>query len=343
MDEEIELGIQDCEALAVRACLGAGADERSARALASATVSAARFGPASLGFPHLLDYLASFREGRINRQPRPKIDRPYPAFITLDADKGIAQLGFDLAFDDLVEAARTLGVAIFTQSNSYPAGELGYYVRRLSDFGLIGLGATNANAMMAASPGGSRAYSTNPVALAYPLGEGAPPLLIDQSSSATAYVNIRSAAQEGRSIPSGWAIDESGVDTQDPNAALAGALLPFGGRKGANIALLIEMLSAGLSGGNWSLDAPSFEAGNDCPSVGLTVIAIAANPNADSHHSRAAEQVARLRELGVYIPGVSSADRKSALIDTCKMSKAVHDALRKFAAEYSSSEPLRGI
>ena len=33
---------------------------------------------------------------------------------------------------------------------------------------------------------------------------------------------------------------------------------PFGGYKGSNIALLVELLAAGLSGANWSLDAASF-------------------------------------------------------------------------------------
>ena len=44
----------------------------------------------------------------------------------------------------------------------------------------------------------------------------------------------------------------------DPRAALRGALLAFGGARGANIALMVEVLAAGLAGANWALDAPSF-------------------------------------------------------------------------------------
>ena len=40
--------------------------------------------------------------------------------------------------------------------------------------------------------------------------------------------------------------------------ALAGALLTFGGARGANIALMVEVFAAGLTGANWSLDAPDF-------------------------------------------------------------------------------------
>ena len=201
MTEEVEFDLADAHALALRACLGAGADPASARSLADATLSAARFGPAAVGFPHLVDYLNSFREGRINCDPAPALTRPFPAYLASDADRGIAQLGFDIAFADLVATGRQMGIALFTQKNSYTTGELGYYVRRLANEGLIGLAVTNANAMVAPKAGGRAVYSTNPLAFGFPLGDDAPPLIIDQSASATAYVNIMAAAEDGRPIP----------------------------------------------------------------------------------------------------------------------------------------------
>ncbi len=50
--------------MALKACRGAGANDASA--LVDATLSAASFGPATLGFPHMVDYLNSFREGRLS-------------------------------------------------------------------------------------------------------------------------------------------------------------------------------------------------------------------------------------------------------------------------------------
>jgi LDH2 family malate/lactate/ureidoglycolate dehydrogenase len=312
------------------ACLGAGASKPSARALVDATLSAARFGPATLGFPHMLDYLNSFREGRINRDPAPKVTRPFPAFLFSDADRGIAQLGFDYAFEDLAEAARSFGLAIFSQANSYTTGELGYYVRRLAKAGLAGIAATNANAMLVANAGGPAVYSTNPVAFGFPLGDGMPPLIIDQASSATAYVNIIAAQAEGRAIPQGWAVDADGADTCDPEKALVGALLPFGGRKGANLALMVEMLSAGISGGNWSLDTPSFRSGDLSPAVGLTVIAMMPGPTGLDHADRAGKQVRRLQDLGVYVPGVSSAWHDRSQQANIRMPRAIFEAVHRF-------------
>lgn len=334
MSETVELSLAEAEELALKACRGAGANAASARALVDATLSAARFGPATLGFPHMVDYLGSFREGRINCAPAPRLDRPFPAMLAADADGGIAQLGFDLAFEDLVAAAQTFGIAVFTQANGYTTGELGYYVRRLAAEGLVALAATNASAMVVAKPGGPAVYSTNPIALGFPLGADLPPLIVDQSSSATAYVNLIAAAAEGRQIPAGWAVDENGAETLDPVRALCGALLPFGGRKGANIALIVEMLSAGLSGGSWSLDAPDFRSGSASPAVGLTVIAMM--PGED-RVARARAQADRLEGLGVHIPGVSGRATAPSAPATLAIPRAVYEAICGFASRGDGS------
>jgi (2R)-3-sulfolactate dehydrogenase (NADP+) len=68
---------------------------------------------------------------------------------------------------------------------------------------------------------------------------------------------VRDYARHGRDIPAQWAVDADGRPTTDPGAALDGALLPDGGHRMGNLGLLVEVL-AGLAGGLWSLDAPSF-------------------------------------------------------------------------------------
>jgi (2R)-3-sulfolactate dehydrogenase (NADP+) len=166
------------------------------------------------------------------------------------------------------------------------------------------MAAANAHAMMAVAPGAKAVYATNPLAFGVPLQSGMNPLVIDQASSATAFVNIALAAKEKRALPEGWAIDVAGLPTTDPGDAILGALLPFGGYKGGNIALMVEMLSAGLSGAAWSLDAGNFQSGSDRPDIGLSVIAI--SPAAtETFAERATEQCNRLTENGVFVPGIA--------------------------------------
>jgi (2R)-3-sulfolactate dehydrogenase (NADP+) len=316
---------EDAFELAFDACRGAGAGEAASRSLAAATVSAERQGKASVGFAHLVDYLDAFAAGRIAGDAAPVLSSPAGAIIACDARGGIAQLGFDLAFADLHARCAAQGVAIFAQHNSYTAGELGYYVRRLAEAGLVALAATNGPALMTPPGGLAPVYCTNPIAFAAPVAKG-PPLVIDQAGSATAFVNVRDRAGRGEPLPSGWAIDAEGRETTDASAAMRGALLTFGGARGANIALMVEVLAAGLTGANWSLDAPSFVEGSKTPGAGLFIAAIAPDVLAPDFAARLESQLARLAGLGVHIPG-----RRADRVDRIEVSAPVLARIRAHA------------
>jgi hypothetical protein len=224
-------------------------------------------------------------------------------------------MGFDTAFDELVTAARSLGVAVFAQSGAFAGGQLGWFTERLSTHGLVALGAINSNALLDTAPGTGRVLGTNPMSYSFPR-MGQQVMTVDQSSSAAAYVNVRDAAARGEQIPAGWALDATGQPTTDSEAALDGALLPFGGYKGANIAWMVELL-AGMSGANWSIDAPSFDSGSEHPGVGMFILALDPSKlqhdfvaRADAHRSsveqpwrspaRNVTRVAAQRDSGTY-------------------------------------------
>lgn len=172
---------------------------------------------------------------------------------------------------------------------------------------------------MAAGQSSEAVYGTNPLAFAAPVDNRAP-LVIDQASSATAFVNIRQAAKRGKMIPEGWAIDERGQNTMDSREAIKGALLAFGGARGANIALMVEILAAGTTGANWSLDAPSFEEGSHSPGVGLFIVALTPELLAPGFSARMASQIERLSSKGIHVPGGSriedEIDLPSSLVAT---------------------------
>jgi LDH2 family malate/lactate/ureidoglycolate dehydrogenase len=309
------LSLEEATDLAERACRAAGAGDEAARSLARATVSANAHGKGSSGFSHLIDYLTALRANRIVGNADPQVTSPAPAAILCDARGGIAQLGFDRVFDDLRRRAETLGIALFAQNGSYTTGELGYYPRRLAEAGLIALAATSGPALMTVPGAKATVYCTNPLAFAAPLDDG-PPLLIDQASSATAFVELRRYAERGEALPPGWAVDADGRPTTDPHAAMRGALLAFGGARGANIALMVEVLAAGLTGANWALDAPSFTSGDRSPGAGLMVVAITPALLAPDFPRRLRLQLDRLAELGVHIPGRRHALAEIELPDT---------------------------
>ncbi|MBU6266769.1 MAG: Ldh family oxidoreductase [Sphingomonadales bacterium] len=300
------IGSDAIRALALSAWLACGGGEAMAHSLIEASLAANACGRPGVGFAHYLDYLDSLIAGRIDGHAEPVIDQPLPAALRCDARGGTAHYGFALALDRLATAARGCGIALFTLKNGYTAGEMAHYVRLLAGRGLIGLAVANAHAMVAPAVGGRAVFGTNPLAFALPRPAPRAPLVIDQASSATAFLAIVRAAGERHAIPDGWAIDSDGAVTTDPQAAMLGALLPFGGGKGANIALMIEVLAAGLSGGNWSLDAGHFLQGNRCPGTGMTVIAIAPEIADADMIARVDAQLDRLATAGLHIPGARS-------------------------------------
>lgn len=307
MDEDLSLSIEQAQKLCESAILSQGASLEAAHSLAVSIVAAEADGQLAVGFAHSLDYLEALAAGRIDGKAEPTLTRPAPAVILSDCGGGIPHLGFDRAFADLVSTARSFGLSLFVQKNAFTCGALGFFAGRLAAEGLLAFAATNGPAMVAPQGVTKPVYGTNPLAFAAPQASG-PPLLIDQSSSATAFVNIRAAADAGRPIPPGWAIDAEGKPTTDANAAVKGALLAFGGSRGANIALMVEVLAAGLPGANWSVDAPAFDSGAEGPGTGLFVLAIDPGLIDPAFPERLAAQAARLGDdYGVHIPGPAKA------------------------------------
>lgn len=146
-------------------------------------------------------------------------------------------------------------------------------------------------------------FGTNPWAFGAPR-KGAP-LVIDSASSATAYVNIANAAALGQAIPAPWALDAGGIPTTDAAAALQGSIAPAGGHKGGAVALMVEVLAAGLTGAHWSFQASSL--GNDPGGplrLGQTFIAVDPTAMADGFADRIEVMLAaRLAQDGVRLPG----------------------------------------
>lgn len=97
----------------------------------------------------------------------------------------------------------------------------------------------------------------SPLAFAVPR-VGHAPLVLDQSSSVVAWVAVNDAYQRGIPLPPGWALDNQGKPTTDAAAGLAGSMMPLGGYKGSGLAMMVDILSAGLTQSNYSYRVSSF-------------------------------------------------------------------------------------
>ncbi|MCE3552746.1 Ldh family oxidoreductase [Pseudonocardia sp. RS11V-5] len=309
-----------------KALLAAGAGARDARVLAEATAEAEVIGNRAVGVGHLFDYLDGYAQGRIEKDAHAVVRRVAPAVLDVDARSGLAQTAFTDAVDDLVKATRESGIAALWIRHSFTCGELGYYVRHLAGQDLVAVAAANSPALMSVGGAPRSVLGTNPLAYGLPR-PGAAPVVIDQASSATAFVNVRRAAEVGELIPLGWALDRDGEPTRDADAALAGTLLPFGGHRGGNVALLVEVLAT-LSGASFSLDAAPFHRGSSSPGIGVFVLAVDPATFAGSTERLAGHLDTLRAEHDVRLPALE----RTAPADRVELEEALLRRLEEAAA-----------
>jgi delta1-piperideine-2-carboxylate reductase len=231
-----------------------GYGKDAAKILSLNCVTAHRDGSESHGLFRLKDYIATIKSGYVNGDPRPKVEDAGPGFVRVDADNGFAQIALESAGVLIGDKARRNGIAVLAIRNSHHTGALYIDVERFAEEGFVALAVVNSIAVVA-PPGGKRGvYGTNPIAFAAPRAS-APPLVFDQASSTMSHGDVQVAAREGHILPEGTGIDRNGDPTGNPNAILnGGALSTFGGHKGASIALLVEILCAGLVGADFSFE-----------------------------------------------------------------------------------------
>jgi (2R)-3-sulfolactate dehydrogenase (NADP+) len=130
--------------------------------------------------------------------------------------------------------------------------------------------------------------------------------VVDLSISKVARGNILAAKQKGEQIPQGWALDKEGQPTTDPDAALQGTMLPLGDAKGTALALMVELLAAGLTGANFAAEASSFlDAKGPPPGTGQLIVAFDpaafGGERAMAHFGRLAEAIEA--QPGARLPG----------------------------------------
>jgi LDH2 family malate/lactate/ureidoglycolate dehydrogenase len=149
-----------------------------------------------------------------------------------------------------VEKARTFGIGICLAARTSHWGRAHAYAYRAAREDMIGLCTTNSMPSMFL-PGSIRSVlGNNPLAIASPRGFGRDPIVLDMALTQAAVGKIATYLREGKDVPLGWGLDESGQPTRNAAAILASRkFLPMGGYKGYGLCLMMEILTAVLAGG----------------------------------------------------------------------------------------------
>lgn len=278
-----------------------------------ALVAAEIDGQPGHGLSRLPSYSAQAASGKVDGMVAPVIIDEKVAAVRIDARYGFAYPALELARAKIIPMARKCGVAVAAIVHSHHFGQAGYHVEKIAEQGLIALLFGNSPKAIAPWGGSSGLFGTNPIGFAAPQKD-APPLVIDLSLSKVARGKIMVAANNKEPIPQGWALDPEGNPTTDPQAALAGTMLPIGDAKGAALVLMVEIMAAALTGANFGFEAESFftPEGNP-PGVGQVLLAF--DPtffSGDVFTDRMETLVqAILGQEGTRLPGTSRLARRT--------------------------------
>jgi delta1-piperideine-2-carboxylate reductase len=267
MTRPTRLSLEQVHALAWQVLRVHGVSEDHARAIADTITAAERDDCKAHGLFRLPGYVKSVRSGKVVADAVPQMRTLAPAILQVDGQYGFAPLALEVGRAPLVELTRQRGIAALAVIHIYHFAALWPEVEAVAEAGLVAFAFTAAMSYVAPAGGQRPLYGTNPMAFGWPR-EGHPPLVFDQASSASARGEIELHRRDARPLPLGWAIDAAGQPTTDAAAGLAGAQLPFGGYKGASIALMIELLAGALIGEVFSFEASERDNGDGGPPVG---------------------------------------------------------------------------
>jgi len=233
----------------------AGCDGDKPATIAAGLVEADLLGHTTHGLQLASTYLGELETGGMIPRGEPEIVADRGGTVTWDGrclpGVWLATRAVDLA----VERAAVHGVVTVVVRRSHHIGCLAAFLQRATDRGLMITIASSDPAAASVAPYGGRkaVFTPNPIAVGIPT-DGSP-ILIDISASITTNGMAGRLRREGKRFPGPWALDGSGVPTDDPAALvgdLPGTLLPVGGmdygHKGFGLALMVEALTQGLGG-----------------------------------------------------------------------------------------------
>lgn len=233
----------------------AGVCTLQASALARVIVAAERDACKSHGVYRVEGILRTVKAGKVNPEAVPVLlPDTGSAIVKVDAQGGFANAAFDLGAPSLVIRTRQLGLAALVINDCCHFSALWSEVEALTGEGLAAMVMCPSYASVTPSGGDKPLLGTNPFAFGWPRHH-ADPYVFDFATSVAARGEIELLRRAGKPLPEGWAIDVHGQPTTDPEAALTGALLPFGGHKGSAISTMIELLAAIMIGDKTSPEA----------------------------------------------------------------------------------------
>lgn len=243
---------------------GYGFSVEESRQITDVLLAADLSGIESHGIQRLIRYHKEITSGLVKLDAKPEVVFETPLSAVIEGNDCMGQTLGVKAMQMAIDKAKTHGFGMVTVRNSNHYGIAGYYAKMAAEQGLIGMSMTNTEAIMVPTFGRQAMLGTNPIAFAMPAEPT--PYVFDAATTVVPRGKLEVYVKRGNGLPLGWALDENGHDSSDPERVLGniinktgGGILPLGGSgeltsgyKGYGFAMLCEIATAILSGGTTS-------------------------------------------------------------------------------------------
>jgi len=303
---ETLLTLEEIYELALKTLKINGCDDYNAEAVAKTVTHAERDGSVSHGLFRIPGYVAALKSKKVKGTARPSNIFLTQNAIRVDGDHGFAPTAIKVGIPSLIEITNKLGVGVLTITNTHHFAALWHETEALAEENLIGIACTAYKPSVAPAGAKKPLFGTNPISFAWPRKNNSP-VVYDMATSTMAMGEVQVAARDGHKVPFGTGLDKEGNKTDNPKAiADGGVLLTFGDYKGSAIAMMIELLAAGLVGDLFSFEAQKVDNNDGGPARGGEFIMalspqLIAGDGWNEHAEKFFHQMTSLE--GVRLPG----------------------------------------
>lgn len=332
-DSDVLLSLDEVAALSRAALLRQGLADAHVEAVTATIVAGERDGCASHGIYRLLVCADTLKTGKVEKDAIPVVDDRAGGVIRVNAKGGFAQLAFQRGLPLLVEKAKRNGIAALATNDCVHFAALWPEIEAVVAEGLVAFAFTPSHAWVAPAGGTKPLLGTNPIAFGWPR-PGPYPFVFDFATSAVARGEIELHRRAGKAIPEGWGIDAEGRPTTDPVAAMAGAMLTFGGHKGSALSIMVELIAGPLIGDLTSAESIALDAGAKASPIGGELI-MAIDPagflggEAAQHIDRAETLFDAVVGQGARLPSQRRFEaRKRSLAEGVRVPRKLYDDVR---------------
>lgn len=205
-------------------------------------------GIVSHGVNRFTRFIRFVKDGIVRVDAEPVLKHRAGAIEQWDGSLGPGPLNALRCTERAMELARELGMGCVALSNTNHWMRGGYYAWKAVSAGFGFIGWTNTTSNMPAWGAIDARVGNNPLVLGFPGGDT--PVVLDMAMSQFSYGTVEMYDKTGQPLPIPGGFDAGGSLTTDASAILdSRRLLPMGYWKGSGLALLLDLLAAGLSSG----------------------------------------------------------------------------------------------